>query len=168
MASANASVPDDRQIVVRIGVHLGDVMVEGSDLYGDGVNIAARHESIAEPGGICISEDAFRQVRNKLDCAFDDLGPQSLKNITEPVRAYRIACRDVRRGDRILPGLARAAACAQLGRMQEARTAVAEFKKRTPEGYDIGVALGAQLRMCTRPEEAARWREGYRKAGLPV
>ena len=91
MGSANESVAENDRIVVRIGVHLGDVMVEGSDLYGDGVNIAARLESIAEPGGICLSEDAYRQVRNKIDCVFDDLGPQSLKNIAEPVRAYRVA-----------------------------------------------------------------------------
>ncbi len=91
MASANAGMPDDTKIVVRIGIHLGDVMVEGGDLYGDGVNIAARLEGIAEPGGICVSEDAYRQVRNKLDCAFDDLGRQALKNIVEPVRAYCIA-----------------------------------------------------------------------------
>ena len=91
MASANVDMPDETKIVVRIGVHLGDVMVEGSDLYGDGVNIAARLESIADPGGICLSEDAFRQVRNKLDSAFDDLGAQKLKNIAEPVRAYRVA-----------------------------------------------------------------------------
>jgi adenylate cyclase len=91
MATANADMPDETKIVVRIGIHLGDVMVEGGDLYGDGVNVAARLESIADPGGICLSEDAFRQVRNKLDSAFDDLGPQSLKNIAEPVRAYRVA-----------------------------------------------------------------------------
>ena len=91
MASANADMPDETRIVVRIGIHLGDVMVEGGDLYGDGVNIAARLETIAEPGGICVSEDAYRQVRNKLDCAFDDLGPQNLKNIAKPVQAYRIA-----------------------------------------------------------------------------
>ncbi|HUL09475.1 MAG TPA: adenylate/guanylate cyclase domain-containing protein [Candidatus Acidoferrum sp.] len=91
MAVANRDQPEDRHIVLRIGVNLGDVMVEGSDLYGDGVNIAARLETVAEPGGIVVSEDAHRQVRNKVDIDFDDLGPQSLKNIAEPVRAYRIA-----------------------------------------------------------------------------
>lgn len=90
MAAANADIPDETRIVVRIGIHLGDVMVEGSDLYGDGVNIAARLEALADPGGICVSEDAYRQVRNKLDCAFDDLGRQNLKNIAEPVQVYRI------------------------------------------------------------------------------
>jgi TolB-like protein len=91
MTAANADIPDETRIVVRIGIHLGDVMVEGSDLYGDGVNIAARLEGIADPGGICVSEDAYRQVRNKLECGFEDLGPQTLKNIAKPMQAYRIA-----------------------------------------------------------------------------
>src|SRR5262245_17907635 len=91
MAAANDGQAKDTQVVLRIGVSLGDVMVEGGDLYGDGVNIAARLETIAEPGGIIVSEDAHRQVRNKLHIGFEDLGPQSLKNIAEPVRAYRVA-----------------------------------------------------------------------------
>jgi TolB-like protein len=90
MAVANRDQPENRHVIFRIGVNLGDVMVEGSDLYGDGVNIAARLETIAEPGGIVVSEDAHRQVRNKVDIGFDDLGAQSLKNIAEPVRVYRI------------------------------------------------------------------------------
>jgi TolB-like protein/Tfp pilus assembly protein PilF len=93
MATANASEPEDRHINLRVGVNLGDVMVDGSDLYGDGVNIAARLEAIAEPGGVYVSEDAYRQVRNKLKLSFDDLGAQNLKNIAEPVRAYRLAGR---------------------------------------------------------------------------
>ena len=91
MAVANNGQPEDRHLVLRIGVSLGDVMVEGSDLYGDGVNIAARLEALAEPGGILVSGSAYDQVRNKVAMAFDDLGPQSLKNIAEPVRAYRVA-----------------------------------------------------------------------------
>jgi TolB-like protein len=83
--------PDDHPIVLRIGINLGDVVVEGSDLFGEGVNIAARLEAIAEPGGIYVSEDAHRQVRNKLRISFDDLGAQTLRNITEPVRAYRVS-----------------------------------------------------------------------------
>ena len=83
--------PEDRHIVLRIGVNLGDVMVEGSDLYGDGVNIAARLEAIAEPGGILVSGTAYDHVKNKVKVGFDDLGPQTLKNIAEPVRAYRVA-----------------------------------------------------------------------------
>jgi len=74
----------------RIGIHLGDVLVEGDDILGDGVNIAARLEGIAEPGGICISEDAFRQVRGKVAVKSSDLGEQSLKNIARPLRVYRI------------------------------------------------------------------------------
>jgi TolB-like protein/Tfp pilus assembly protein PilF len=90
-AEANKDLPEDRRIVLRIGVNLGDVMVEGGDLYGDGVNIAARLEALAEPGGICVSEDAHRQVRNKLSASFDDLGMQTLRNIAEPVRVYGVA-----------------------------------------------------------------------------
>src|SRR5262249_37273 len=89
-AAANADLPEDRHIVVRIGVNLGDVMVEGGDLYGDAVNIAARLEGIAEPGGIAVAGTAYDYVRNNLKVGFDDLGPQRVKNIGEPVRAYRI------------------------------------------------------------------------------
>jgi len=90
MARRNAGTPQDRRIAFRIGVNLGDIIVEDGDIHGDGVNIAARLEGIAEPGGICISEDAFRQVRGKVDAEFDDLGEQSLKNIVRPMRIYRI------------------------------------------------------------------------------
>ncbi len=91
MAAANAGQVEDRQIVLRVGVNLGDVMIEGSDLYGDGVNIAVRLETIAEPGGIIVSGTAYDQVKNKIKAGFDDAGSQSLKNIAEPVRAYRVA-----------------------------------------------------------------------------
>ena len=90
MAVANTDQPNDCHIVLRIGVNLGDIMVEGSDLYGDGVNIAARLEALAEPGGILVSGTAHDYVRNKVKVGFDDLGPQTLKNIAEPVRAYRV------------------------------------------------------------------------------
>jgi len=89
-AERNAEVPTDRRLEWRIGVHLGDVLIEGDDILGDGVNIAARLEGIAEPNGICISEDAFRQVRGKVEVEFADLGEQSLKNIARPLRVYRI------------------------------------------------------------------------------
>ena len=91
MVERNAGVPEDRRIVFRIGIHLGDVVEESDgDLMGDGVNIAARLEGIAEPGGICLSEDAYRQVKGRLDLAVTDLGPTRLKNIAEPVRAYSL------------------------------------------------------------------------------
>ena len=91
MSAANGDQPEDCHIVLRIGVNLGDVMVEGSDLYGDGVNVAARLEALAEPGGILVSGTAYDQVRNKVKAGFVDLGPQTLKNIAEPVRAYRLS-----------------------------------------------------------------------------
>jgi TolB-like protein len=93
LGERNAGVADERRMDLRIGVHLGDVLVEGDDIIGDGVNIAARLEGIAEPGGICLSEDAFRQVRGKLDAEFDDLGEQSLKNISRLLRVYRYRAR---------------------------------------------------------------------------
>ena len=90
MADANNGRPEDRHIILRIGVNLGDVMVEGGDLFGDGVNIAARLESLAEPGGISLSRGVYEQVRRRLDCHFDDLGRQPVKNIAEPVHVYRV------------------------------------------------------------------------------
>src|SRR5262245_14854092 len=91
MAAATGDQSDGRSIVLRIGVNLGDVLVEGSDLYGDGVNVAARLESIAEPGGILVSGTVFDHAKNKIKAAFEDLGTQVLKNIAEPVRVYRVA-----------------------------------------------------------------------------
>ena len=89
MMERNAGIPGERRMDLRIGAHLGDILIDGDDIIGDGVNIAARLEGIAEPGGICISEDAFRQVRGKLDAEFIDIGEQSLKNIARPLRVYR-------------------------------------------------------------------------------
>ncbi len=87
----NAGLPPERRIEFRIGIHLGDVVEEADgDLMGDGVNIAARLESIAKPGAICLSEDAYRQVKGRLDLAVTDLGPTQLKNIAEPIRVYSL------------------------------------------------------------------------------
>jgi pimeloyl-ACP methyl ester carboxylesterase len=90
MAQRNDGLADDQQIAFRIGVHIGDVIVEGDDIYGDGVNIAARLEAIAEIGGICISRAAHDEVETKLDLSFRALGPQTLKNIPRPVTAYAV------------------------------------------------------------------------------
>ena len=90
IAELNAGIPEDRQIVFRIGINVGDIIIEGEDIYGDGVNVAARLEGIADSGGITISEDAWRQVQGKVASNFIDLGPQSLKNIARPVRVYRV------------------------------------------------------------------------------
>jgi adenylate cyclase len=86
----NAQLPVDRRVEFRIGVNLGDVMVEGEQIYGDGVNVAARLESLADPGGICISGTVHDQVRDKLALAYEDRGEQAVKNIARPVRVWRV------------------------------------------------------------------------------
>src|SRR5713101_6163043 len=90
MAEQNASVPQNQRIEFRIGIHVGDIIIDDNDIFGDGVNVAARLEGIAEPGGVCMSDDAYRQVRGKVEIACDDMGQQSLKNIAEPMRAWRV------------------------------------------------------------------------------
>ena len=90
MAERNQDVPQDQRMLFRIGINLGDILIEGDDILGDGVNVAARLEGIAEPGGICISSSAYDQVRGKVAVEFADLGEQSLKNIARPVRAYAV------------------------------------------------------------------------------
>ena len=90
MAQRNASLDEPHHISLRIAVHLGDVMADGDDMYGDGVNVAARLEALAAPGGIVVSETAREHVANKLDVAFEDLGPQMLKNIERPVQVHRV------------------------------------------------------------------------------
>src|SRR6266403_2047992 len=100
MRDRNAGVPQDRRIEFRIGVNLGDVIVEGADIYGDGVNVAARLEGVAKPGGIAISHSVRDHVGNRLDLVFEDMGEQKLKNIKRPIRVYsvpigRVAPRDI-------------------------------------------------------------------------
>ena len=90
MAERNEGVPADRQMLFRIGINLGDILIEGDDILGDGVNVAARLESIAEPGGICVSDDTYRQVLGKVSAQFVDDGEQQLKNISRRVRVYRL------------------------------------------------------------------------------
>jgi adenylate cyclase len=90
MAERNQGVPEDRRMLLRIGINLGDILIEGDDILGDGVNVAARLEGIAEPGGICISSSAYDQVCGKVDVDFADLGERNLKNISRPVRAYAV------------------------------------------------------------------------------
>ena len=90
-SARNAATPAERRIEFRMGNNVGDIIIEDGDIFGDGVNIAARLEALAEPGGICLSAAAHEQVRDRLDIAFDDLGEQQVKNITRPVRTYRVA-----------------------------------------------------------------------------
>ena len=87
MVDRNADMPEDKRITFRIGINLGDVIIDGDDIYGDGVNIAARLEALAEPGGICVSRAVRDQIRDKLPYPFEDMGEQSVKNIARPVRA---------------------------------------------------------------------------------
>ena len=95
MITRNADVPEDKRIVFRIGINIGDIIIDEHDIHGDGVNIAARLEGLADPGGICISKAARDQVRDKLAIAFEDMGEQNLKNIARPVRAFRLSVKDI-------------------------------------------------------------------------
>jgi TolB-like protein/class 3 adenylate cyclase len=91
MQERNADIPEDRRITYRIGINIGDIIVEGDDIYGDGVNITARLEGLAEPGGVCISRPVHTQIKGKLDLTFEDLGAKEVKNIPEPVTVFRVA-----------------------------------------------------------------------------
>jgi tetratricopeptide (TPR) repeat protein len=90
MAESNASLPGDRRIEFRIGINVGDIVVEDGDIFGDGVNVAARLEGLADPGGICVSARVQEDAAGRLDLAFEDLGEPALKNIARPVRVYRV------------------------------------------------------------------------------
>jgi TolB-like protein/class 3 adenylate cyclase/Flp pilus assembly protein TadD len=103
MAERNEGVPEAKRILYRIGVNLGDVLIEGEDILGDGVNIAARLEGICEPGGVCISGSAYDHVRGRIEAAFVDLGDKTLKNIARPVRAYALGVADIARAKVLTP-----------------------------------------------------------------
>lgn len=104
MAERNQGVPLDRQMLFWIGINLGDILIEGDDILGDGVNVAARLEGIAEPGGICISSSAHDQVSGKVAVEFADLGEQNLKNIARPIRAYAALNRNAGQPFTDIPG----------------------------------------------------------------
>jgi class 3 adenylate cyclase/pimeloyl-ACP methyl ester carboxylesterase len=95
MASRNAAIAEDKQIVFRIGINVGDIIIDGDDIFGDGVNIAARLEALCEPGGVCISRAANEQIRDKLSLSFADLGEQAVKNIARAVGVYGLAASDI-------------------------------------------------------------------------
>jgi adenylate cyclase len=104
LVERNAGLPPERRVEFRVGVHVGDVVEEtDGDLMGDSVNIAARLESVAEPGGVCMSEDAYRHVKSRLDLAVRDLGPIQLKNIAEPIRVYALDVDTLARPPRVPP-----------------------------------------------------------------
>ncbi|WP_170765139.1 adenylate/guanylate cyclase domain-containing protein [Ruegeria lacuscaerulensis] len=94
LAKHNADLPEERRLLYRVGINLGDIIVEGDDIYGDGVNIAARLQTLADPGGICISRAVHTQVTGKLDLTYENMGPQAFKNIATPVPAYRVILDD--------------------------------------------------------------------------
>ena len=121
MAKRNQDIPAGNRIEFRIGVNIGDVIVEKGDVFGDGVNIAARLEQIAPPGGICLSEDAYRQVRGKLDIPIADAGEQNLKNISNPIRVYRIEPSVAAAADALTPPAERETAMVGAGRRRARR-----------------------------------------------
>ena len=103
LAERNAGIPEARRILYRIGVNLGDVLIDGEDILGDGVNIAARLEAVCEPGGICLSGSAYDHVRGRIEAEFVDLGDKALKNIARPVRAYALGVADIARAKVLTP-----------------------------------------------------------------
>jgi adenylate cyclase len=90
----SAGVPEEKRITYRVGINIGDIVVEDDDIYGDGVNVAARLEGLAEPSGICVARNVFNQVKDKLDLTIEHLGEREVKNIAEPVTVYRVALDD--------------------------------------------------------------------------
>src|SRR5215468_3280836 len=106
LAERNASVPEDQRIRVRIGINLGEVIVEGDDRYGEGVNVAARLEQLADPGGICVSAKVAREVERKLAFGFEPMGEQRIKNIAEPIACYRVSLQSPPRAETAQPSSA--------------------------------------------------------------
>src|SRR5262245_61683496 len=90
MGERNADLPDEKRIAFRMGINAGDIIIDGADIWGDGVNVAARLEALADPGGICVSERVQEDIHGSLEVAFEDMGEQQLKNIARPVRVYRV------------------------------------------------------------------------------
>ena len=135
MVDRNAGIAEDQRIIFRIGVNLGDVIIDGDDIYGDGVNIAARLEALAEPGGICISRTVRDHIGDRLPYAFDDMGEQSVKNIAQPVHAFALSAAAVAS----LPEVAMPAQPAALRRRNTPRLAVVAASLVAVIGVGIGV-----------------------------
>lgn len=137
VAERNASVPVDQQIEFRIGINIGDVLVDGDDLYGDGVNVAARLEGLSDPGGVCISETVFEHTRNKLDVLVDELGEQEVKNMAQPLRFYRLLLENQ-------PADGKGARKPTPPRIEQARGSIAvfPFDSLSPDPNDAYIADG--------------------------
>ena len=154
--SAIRTCPTEKRIEFRIGINLGDVIVEGDDIFGDGVNVAARLEALAEPGGICVSRVVRDQVRDKLDFTFEDLGEQQVKNIARPVRVYRVRLRhrDHSRTRAGSPALAAPRQAVDRGaalRQYERRPGAGIFRRRHGRG-DHHRAVAHPLALRHRPQ----------------
>jgi adenylate cyclase len=131
MRERNADFPAEKRIEFRIGINLGDVIIEGRDLYGDGVNIAARLEGLAEPGGICISQTVLNHARGKIAFEVEDLGEHALKNIAQPIHVYRLLINSSR-GHTVPPVFGTGAGSA--GQAFDCRAAVPEHERRSRTG----------------------------------
>ena len=161
MVERNAGLPPERRIEFRIGIHLGDVVEESDgDLMGDGVNIAARLEGVAKPGAICLSEDAYRQVKARLELAVSDLGPTQLKNIAEPVRTYSIevgtkaGSKRTDSAGKILDGRSRASAafdCRPTVSQSRGRSGTGIFRRRHYRELDDRFVTAFEL-VCHRAQ----------------
>ena len=167
MRERNADIPPEKHIEFRIGINLDDVIVEGRDLYGDGVNIAARLEGLAEPGGICISQTVLNHSRGKIAFEVDDLGKQALKNIVQPVHVYRLAAQfpPERSGISVFGTRARLAGQALDRRFafpeHERRSGAGIFRRRHGGGhhhrtvaFQVAVRHRAQFGSLTRAERS--------------
>jgi TolB-like protein/class 3 adenylate cyclase len=160
VALRNAGIPPDQQIRFRLGINLGDVIFDDDDIYGDGVNVAARLEALAEPGGVCISAKVHDEVRNKLGFGYKDLGPQTVKNIPEPVRAYRVLTEPGASGKIVHPTLASRGRRLMAWRLPAVAAALALML--------IGVGLVAWLRSGeTAPKGELARLDPHRVAVLP-
>ena len=143
----NTDVPEDQRIELRIGINIGDVLVDGDDIYGDGVNVAARLEGLAEPGCICLSATVHEHANNKVDATFEDLGDQALKNIATPVRAYQIRLGDANSR----PTVQQSVGYSAPPRLEQARGSIAVFplESLSPDPDDSYLADGLTSEIIT-------------------
>jgi class 3 adenylate cyclase/pimeloyl-ACP methyl ester carboxylesterase len=166
MARRNADVVDDKQIVFRIGINVGDIIIDGDDIFGDGVNIAARLEALCEPGGVCISRAANDEVRDKLSLSFADLGEQAVKNISRAVGVYGLGARDIiALPDATALGVAepaRDAAAEQEIHFCQTRDGIQLAYARTGQGFPI-IKTGNWLTHLEFDLESPIWRHLYRE-----
>jgi class 3 adenylate cyclase/pimeloyl-ACP methyl ester carboxylesterase len=163
MIGRNASVPEDRRIVFRVGINVGDILIDGDDIFGDGVNVAARLEALCEPGGVCISRAANEQIRDKLSLAFADLGERAIKNIAHSIGVFGLAASDIALlPEEVLPQTAEGAAMpTQQIRFCRSVDGVQLAYARMGEGPPL-VRAGAFLTHLEKDLESPIWRHLWR------